>query len=67
MEYTQISHLDGFLGSIDTETGSDERGFFARALGREVVGRPNVEQAVNDLNQVLEEAILKGEIVPDMG
>jgi hypothetical protein len=59
-------HLEGVFDGFETEIGSDENGFFARSMGREVTGRPNQEQALNDLNSIIYDAISKGEIVPDM-
>lgn len=67
MDGQPMDHLEGHFTGFETETGKDERGYFARALGREVTGRPNLEQSLNDLNQILYDAISRGEILPDMG
>jgi hypothetical protein len=66
MDGQPMDHLFGSFDSFDTDTGKDAKGFYARALGREVTGRPNLEQALNDLNEILYDAISKGEILPDM-
>jgi len=67
MDGQPMDHLEGIFDGFETEVGSDEDGFYARALDREVKGRPNAEQALNDLNQILYDAISRGEILPDMG
>jgi hypothetical protein len=61
--------MDHFFGSFEfeTEIGQDDKGFFARAHGLEARHPFSSDQALNDLNQKVDEAISKGEIVPTMG
>lgn len=60
---------DHFHGSFDltTETGKDDKGFYARAEGYEARHPFSAAQALNDLNQVIDEAISTGKLVPNMG
>lgn len=67
MDGQPMDHLEGIFDGFETEVGSDEKGFYARAMGREVTGRPDADQAINDLNQIIYDAISRGEIIPDMG
>jgi hypothetical protein len=61
--------MDHFYGSFEfpTETGQDEKGFWARAEGFEARHPISPDQALNDLNAALEEAISTGKLVPTMG
>lgn len=61
--------LDHFEGSFEfeTETGQDDKGFFARAQGYEARHQFSSAQALNDLNQIIDDAIATGKIVPNMG
>ncbi len=61
--------LDHFEGSFEFETtvGKDDRGFFARAEGLEARHPFSADQALNDLNNILDEAITTGKLVPNMG
>ncbi len=60
---------DHMFGSFDleTETGKDDKGFFARAQGYEARHPFSADQALNDLNNVLDEAVSSGKLVPNMG
>lgn len=57
--------MDYLLGSFefDTEIGKDEKGYFAKAQGYEA-RHADQGQALNDLNQLLNEAMERGELVP---
>ena len=61
--------MDHFAGSFEfnTEVGQDDNGHFARAMGFEARHPFSAEQALNDLNEQLDSAISRGELVPDMG
>jgi hypothetical protein len=60
---------DHFFGQFqfETETGTDDKGCYARAQGFEARHPFSTDQALNDLNQVLDNAIATGKLVPDMG
>ena len=60
---------DHFFGSFDfeTETGIDDKGAWARAQGFEARHPFSTDQALNDLNSLLDDAIAQGKLVPDMG
>jgi len=61
--------MDHFGGSFEfpTETGSDEQGVYARALGYEARHPFSPEQALNDLNAAIDNAISEGKLIPTMG
>lgn len=61
--------MDHFWGSFEfeTEIGKDDKGFYARAHGYEARHPHSQDQALNDLNQVIDTAISTGKLVPDMG
>lgn len=61
-----MDHLNGSFDSFETEIGKDGDLFYAKALGIEV-RNANQEQALNDLNQKLYDAITRGELIPNMG
>lgn len=60
---------DHFHGSFDleTQTGKDDKGFYAKANGYEARHPFSADQALNDLNQLLDNAIASGKLVPNMG
>lgn len=59
---------DHMWGSFEfeTETGQDDKGFYARAQGYEVRHPFSAEQALNDLNEQIDIAIQTGKLVPNM-
>lgn len=61
--------MDHFWGSFEfeTEIGQDDKGHYARAFGLEARHPYSSDQALNDLNKLVDEGISKGEIVPNMG
>jgi endo-1,4-beta-D-glucanase Y len=59
-------HFMGVFDNFETEIGKEGDEYYARALGLEARHKYQ-EQALNDLNAKLQEAILKGEIVPNGG
>jgi len=61
-----MDHLDGYF-EFETEIGKDEKGFYARAQGFEA-RHPNFQdQAINDLNEKVFDAISRGDLVPNLG
>ena len=61
--------MDHFQGSFEfeVETGEDSEGYFAKAHGYEARHPSSPEQALNDLNQQLDIAVMQGKLVPTMG
>lgn len=59
-------HFQGAFDDFPTEIRKEGDEFVASALGIEARHRYQ-DQALNDLNAKLYDAISKGEIVPDMG
>jgi uncharacterized protein YicC (UPF0701 family) len=58
-------HFDGSF-ELNIETGRDDKGVYARSLGYEVRHPSNLEQAVQELNEEIYNAVSRGEIVPSM-
>ena len=50
-----------------TDIGKDDGGYYAKALGYEAHHPSSQDQALNDLNQKLSDAMERGELVPDFG
>ena len=61
-----MDHFDGAF-EFAIETGRDDKGVYARSQGREARHAFSTEQAINDLNEELHNAVSRGEIVPNMG
>ena len=61
-------HFFGSFDSFETEVGHDAEKdeYYARALGLEARHKYQ-EQALNDLNAKIFDAVSRGEIVPNMG
>ena len=50
-----------------TEIGRDGEGYFAKAMGYEARHATSQDQALNDLNIKLNDAMDRGELHPDIG
>jgi hypothetical protein len=62
-----LDHLDGDFSDFPTDTGKDDKGFYARALGLEARHAFSQEQALAELNTLLYDKVSRGELIPNMG